>query len=176
MNALRPFMTLYDKVKVSLVAILVAGVCATPESLAQTQAVQGKDSELEQEKQTVTQLEDEWLNALNTANVKVLSQILADDFVRPAPDYGQFVTKADILSFYRSHLRAQASDHKQIENMTLTVYGSTVLARGVLTTTNAEGQIIRRLLFTDVFLKRDGKWQAVSAQENVVPIPTPPAH
>ena len=48
--------------------------------------------------------------------------------------------------------------NRRLEDMTVTVYGSTALARGVLTTTNSEGHLIRRLLFADVFVKHEGKW------------------
>ena len=60
--------------------------------------------------------------------------------------------------------------------MTVTVYGATALARGVVTTTDSRGRAIRKLLFTDVFVKRAGKWQAVSAQENPVTVAQVPAH
>ena len=126
------------------------------------------NSELEREKTAITQLEDEWLTALNNADVDAIAKILADDFVRPAPDPSRFVDKADLLSFYRSHLSRQGPDKARIENMTVTIYGHTALARGELTTTDTGGRIIRRLLFTDIFVQRDGKWQAVSAQENPV--------
>ncbi len=56
------------------------------------------------------------------------------------------------------------------------VYGMTALVRGIVTTTNVEGSVIDRLLFTDVFVFRDGKWQAVSAQENSVTAPQAQTH
>ncbi|MGH9764542.1 MAG: hypothetical protein ACREDR_34710 [Blastocatellia bacterium] len=34
--------------------------------------------------------------------------------------------------------------------------------------TTADGTETRRTVFTDVFVYRDGKWQAINAQENVV--------
>jgi len=52
--------------------------------------------------------------------------------------------------------------------MSISVYGSTALARGVLITTDPDGRIIRKLLFTDVFVKRAQNWRAISAQENPV--------
>lgn len=147
---------------------------ATPRASTQETVAQSKETELEREKVTVTRLGNDWLNALNSANVNAIAEVLADDFVRPSLDYGHFVTKADLLSHYRLHLTPQGSDHRRIEDMTVTVYGSTALARGVLTTTNSEGHLIRRLLFTDVFVKREGRWQAVSAQEDAVPTPVTP--
>lgn len=130
----------------------------------------------EDEKTAVAHVENEWLDALNKADVNAIAEILAEDFSRPAPDSGQFVNKRDLLGYYRAHLSPLTSGQKRIEGMTVTLYGSTALARGVLTSANSGGQIIRKLLFTDVFVKRAGKWQAISAQENVVPLTQVPTH
>jgi ketosteroid isomerase-like protein len=141
-------------------------IVASTALLAQQVPEKSKNSGLERERAAVAKLEDQWLTALNNADVDAIAKILGDDFLRPAPDPGRFVNKADLLSFYRSHLSPQGPDKRRIENMTVTVYGPTALARGELTTTNSEGHVIRKVLFTDVFVQRDGKWQAVSAQEN----------
>lgn len=170
------FRNLFCLFRQSCVVILVVSIASTTTLLAQQVADKSKHSELEGKKAAVAQLEDEWLAALNNANVDAIAKIIADDFVRPAPDAGRFINKADLLSFYRSHLLPQGPDKKRIEDMTVTVYGITALARGELTTTNSEGRVIRRLLFTDVFVQRDGKWQAVSAQEDSVTMPQSSSH
>lgn len=133
-------------------------------------------TDTEQAKAAITHLEDQWLNALNTANVDLIAGILADDFARPAPDSGQFVTKADLLSYYRSHLKPISPDQRQIDDMTVSVYGTTVIARGKVIRSSADGHVISKLLFTDVFVQRNGKWQAVSAQENPVTMPQSQGH
>jgi ketosteroid isomerase-like protein len=157
------------------IILTLVAISATPLP-AQKNNVKVKASEVDLDKTAVADLEEEWLKALDQADVNAIAEVLADDFVRPAPDPGQFVNKADLLQFYRSHLSPQTSGQKRIEDMTVTLYGSTALARGVLITTNSEGQVIRKLLFTDVFVKRAAKWQAVSAQENAVTLALPPAH
>jgi ketosteroid isomerase-like protein len=157
------------------IILTVAVISATPLS-AQNADVKVKASEVERDKTAVADLEEEWLDALNKVDVNAIADIVADDFVRPAADSGQFMNKADLLRFYRSHLSPQASGQRRIEGMTVTLYGSTALARGVLITTNSEGQVIRKLLFTDVFVRRATKWQAVSAQENAVTLAQVPAH
>jgi len=134
------------------------------------------DREVEQAKAAVAHLEEEWLNGLNKADVNAIAEVLADDFTRPDPNSGQFVNKADLLHFYRLHLSPQGSDQRRIEDMTVSLYGATALARGVLTTTDSHGRVIRKLLFTDVFVRRSGKWEAVSAQENVAAVPQAQAH
>ena len=128
----------------------------------------------EQEKAAVAQLEDQWLSALNSADVDMIAGILADDFVRPAPDSGRFITKADLLSYYRSHLKAIRPEERQIDDMTVSMYGTMAIARGLVIRSAADGHVTSRLLFTDVFAQRDGKWQAVSAQENPVTTPQSP--
>jgi ketosteroid isomerase-like protein len=157
------------------IILTLAVAAATPLS-AQKGDANAKASEAERDKAAVADLEQQWLNALNKADVNTIAEVLADDFVRPAPDSGQFVNKADLLQFYRSHLSPLASGQKRIEHMTVTLYGSTALARGVLITTNSDGQVIRKLLFTDVFVKHAAKWQAVSAQENAVTMAQATAH
>ncbi len=117
----------------------------------------------------VEHLENQWLDAINHADVDAIAPILADDFVRPAPQSGQFVGKADLLRYYRSHLVPLKEGSKRIENMTVTVYDQTAMARGQVVTRDAKGAIVSTLLFTDVFVRRAGKWQAVSAQENPLP-------
>jgi hypothetical protein len=105
--------------------------------------------------------------------VDATADILADDFMRPASDSGRFITRADLLAFYRSHLSSDSSNKRRIEDLTVTIYGSTALARGAVITTNSEGNVISKLLFTDVFVHHTGKWQAVSAQESSVNVRQP---
>jgi len=124
----------------------------------------------------IIRLENKWLAGLLAANVDAISEVLADDFSRPAPDSGDFVTKSQLLSFYRSHLSEQDPNAKHMEGMTVTVYDSTALARSTLTSTDSKGQVISKLLFTDVFVRRRGTWQAVSAQENKVTGPEGQVH
>jgi len=147
---------------------LILAAISTSTLAAQHATQNARERDVEREKTAVAHLEDEWLSALNRADVKTIGRVLADDFLRPSPDSDQFVDKTDLLQFYRSHLSPQVSGQKRIEGMTVTLYGSTALARGTLTTTDQEGRVIRKLLFTDVFVKRAGKWFAVSAQENLV--------
>lgn len=135
------------------------------------QLIGGKSNNAEEEKAAVGQLEDQWLSALNSDDVDKIAEILADDFVRPAPDSGRFITKADLLSYYRSHLKPLSPSQRRIDDMTVTVYGNTAIARGLVIRSGVDGQVISKLLFTDVFVQRNGKWQAVSAQENAVTTP-----
>ena len=118
--------------------------------------------------QAIVRLESQWLNALSSADVKEIARILAGDFVRPAPAAGRFIDKATLLQYYRTHLRARSAAPRRMEKLHVDIYGSTAIARGVLVVPNSTAHNESRLLFTDVFVRRDGTWQAVSAQENVI--------
>lgn len=73
------------------------------------------DKELETQKHAVALVDKNWLNALNTANVDAIADILADDFLRPASDSGCFITRADLLAFYRTHLSSDSSNKRRMK-------------------------------------------------------------
>lgn len=114
----------------------------------------------------IAAVEQRWVTALNDADISAIDEILADDFVRPAPASGTFVSKAELLGYYRSHLSAHSGITRRIEGMTIRVDGRTGIARGIVVTTSADHKHDSRQLFTDVFVLRSGRWRAVSAQEN----------
>lgn len=117
-------------------------------------------------KAEIARLEDRWLKAIEDADVPALDSILADDFVRPAPAAGQFITKSPMLGCYRSRKPSPASGNKRIENLTVQVFAGTAIARGMVVASDPNGRAVSKNLFTDIFINRGGRWQAVSAQEN----------
>lgn len=117
----------------------------------------------EADKQTLTALEKEWLNARDAAT---LDRILASDFVHPvAPGY--LLTKAQNIDWLMKHLRP-ASRQERLERLQVRLYGDTGIMNGLLIATDENGKELSRWLFTDVFVRRDGRWQAVNAQETPV--------
>jgi ketosteroid isomerase-like protein len=118
-----------------------------------------------EDKAEISRLEDRWLKAIETADVATLDSILADDFVRPVPAARRFITKTQLLEYYKSH-KQESSAPKHIENLSVTFYGTTAIARGNVVTADPNSHVVSRNLFTDVFVFRGGRWQALSAQEN----------
>jgi hypothetical protein len=55
-----------------------------------------------------------------------------------------------------------------LEELTVRVYGITGIVNGVVVTSNAEGTIVQRMRFTNVFVYRNNRWQAVNAQEEPI--------
>ena len=116
----------------------------------------------------IARLENRWVAALNHADIATIDAILGEDFVRPAPAAGTFISKAQLLAYYRTHLSAHSGITRRIEGMKIWIKGTTGVARGVVAITSADRKHDSRQLFTDVFVLRSGRWQAVSAQENAI--------
>jgi ketosteroid isomerase-like protein len=113
-------------------------------------------------------LENAWTAALNEDDVNAIGDILADDFTRPDPQSGTFIDKQELLRYYRSSKFREAHLRISIADMTVNVYGDTAIARGHVHAHDSGGHVVSTLLFTDVLVRRNAKWWAVSAQENSV--------
>jgi predicted GNAT superfamily acetyltransferase len=55
------------------------------------------------------------------------------------------------------------------------MYGDVGIVNGIVVTSDAHGKDVNRTIFTDVFVYRDGRWQAINAQENKVEADSRPA-
>jgi hypothetical protein len=109
-------------------------------------------------------LENEWL--ANLHNPVVLEKILASDFVHPLPT-GDFVTKAQHIQFVSTHL-PPPNRKQRLDQMQVRVYGDVGVVNGLVLTTDEQGHELERSIFTDVFVRRNGHWEAINAQENAV--------
>jgi len=117
-----------------------------------------------QDQAALIALENEWL--ANLHNPAVLEKILASDFVHPLPT-GDFVTKAQHIQFSSTHL-PPPNRKQRFDQMQVRVYGDVGVANGIVLTTDEQGRELERIIFTDVFVRRNGRWEAVNAQENAV--------
>jgi ketosteroid isomerase-like protein len=120
-------------------------------------------------KRAIIQLESKWLDALNRGDTNRIANILADDFVRPAPDAGRFIGKAALLQFYRAHPTTRKTAPRRMKIVSADIYGTVAIARGVVTVPALGHARDSKLLFTDIFVRRREGWQAVSAQEDAIP-------
>jgi Domain of unknown function (DUF4440) len=117
----------------------------------------------EADKTELLALEDQWLHARDAAT---LERILAADFVHPVPP-GIFLTKGEHIDWYVKHL-PPASRKTRFDHLQVRVYGDTGIVNGMVIASDESGKELDRSIFTDVFVYREGKWQAVNAQENRV--------
>ena len=138
--------------------VRVIGCALVPFVLLSCQ-VNREPKSVEESKQELLALENRWLQVED--DPVALQGILAPDFLHVVP--GAIITKEQHLQFLREHpARGQASE-KHFEDLHVRVYGNAGIVNGAVIEKTGSGE--RKTLFTDVFAYRDGKWQAVSAQE-----------
>lgn len=139
-------------------------------SRAQGQTKPHRDRKVEQ---AILQLERETMEAIKNKDATALSRILADDFVLRNPA-GNDLNKTEFLKL------AQAIPVKilsvQGENLRVNVYGQTAVLTGAQrsTTLSDDGkEETSAAAFTDIFIKRKGRWLLVLAYSIDLPAAQP---
>ena len=90
-------------------------------------------------------------------------------FINPVPA-GVFLTKAQHIDWAVRH-PAPRGRRQRLDQLRIRTYGDVGLVTGLVIATGGDGRE-DRTVFTDVFVRRNGRWQAVNAQENAVqPMP-----
>ena len=109
-------------------------------------------------------LENQWLK--NEHNAGELGRILASDFMHPVVT-GDVLTKTQHIDYSSKHL-PPAGRARHFEDLQVRIYDDVAIVNGLVVTTNKDGNTVDKSVFTNVFVYRDGRWQAVNAQENAV--------
>ncbi|HEY0783692.1 MAG TPA: nuclear transport factor 2 family protein [Thermoanaerobaculia bacterium] len=113
----------------------------------------------------VRKLEDRWLEALDRHDRTALDALLADDFMN-TNWVGKVRTKQDVLNSLDDPGRPQGT--QRLIDVQARVYGDTAVVTGTNIFTTLDQARVVRLRFTDVFVRRDGRWRAVAGQETVM--------
>jgi hypothetical protein len=146
----------------SILAAITVLPCALPAAGEETRTS-------DHDRDALVVLENDWLT--NEHNAAELERILAADFLHPVVT-GDVLTKAQHIQFSSTHLPPPDLT-KHFEGLKVRVYGDVGIVNGLVVTNNKEGNTAAKTVFTDVFIYRDGRWQAINAQENGVQ-PSPP--
>jgi hypothetical protein len=109
------------------------------------------------------------LQGLNRDNVQAFlhsdvaryRELLADDFTAILAD-GRLIDKADFLRLQRPGLPAPVLDF-HLDQVVVRQYGDTALIQGRITYRRSDGVFTQRRTL-DVYVRRAGRWQAVSRQ------------
>ncbi len=141
-----------------------------------TSAQTNKASEIEKlsgAQQTVLRAEEEIFAAVKNQDAPALSRLLTDDFVYRSPG-NQEVAKEDFLKLAASFPVRIISVWG--EEMKVNVYGNLAVLTGLqlARTRDQEGrEQVSAVSFTDVFVKRKGRWLLTLA--HAVDLPQPPS-
>ena len=109
------------------------------------------------------QIEQTWARALEQRDAATLNCILADEFEDAGPD-GALTDRATTLAKAGEH----PSVHHALSDLHAHVQGDFGYIRGLATAINAQGQIVARVRFTDVYVYRGGRWQCVAGHESML--------
>jgi hypothetical protein len=115
------------------------------------------------DREAIIALEQEWLHA---SDRETLDRILASDFVHIVP-VDHFLTKQEHIDWMAKH-PAPKDQRTKFDKLSVRLYGDVGIVNGSVIATDDTGKELDRTMFTDVFVFRQERWQAVNAQENQV--------
>ena len=151
---------------VVLGSMLTAGACAREtrqEAAPATPAVAAAPTESrEQIEATITQLERDWVAAIVKKDTASLDRLLADEFNGTSPTAHTY-TKAMAIDDLKNG--TYVVDSMDLDEVSVNAYGDTAVA---FTSQEEKSRYAGKDLgghyhFTDVWTKRDGRWQAVAS-------------
>ena len=109
------------------------------------------------------QIEQAWARALELRDTAGLSCILADEFEDAGPD-GTLTDRATTLARAAEH----PAVHHDLSALRAHIQSDVGYIRGLATAINAQGKIVARVRFTDVYVYREGRWQCVAGHESML--------
>ncbi len=148
----------------SRVLLLVAGAL-----ISAIYAARAQESSIAEAERYIKESEREWAESVASGDVRPIERILAEDFVGVDPD-GSFYDKAKMLAETREAPKFFISNH--LNEVKVRFYGDAAVAQGSETWVRRTGSPLRgRFVWTDTWIRRNGRWQIVAAEDLIVPEP-----
>ena len=112
---------------------------------------------------TVMQLEKDWVSAIEKKDTAALDRLLADDFVGTSPTSHTYTKTQAIRDITDARY---VVDTMELHDVSVNVYGTTAVS---FTSQEEKSKYERQdtsghYHFTDVWVKKGGRWQAVASQ------------
>jgi ketosteroid isomerase-like protein len=111
------------------------------------------------DEQTLTRLNQEYVDAFMNSDVEWYREHLADDFVVIESD-GSLLNKEQFL---RNTVQGPDVADYKLHEVDIRIYGSAALVRATGVWTRADGKM-GMSRYTDVYVRQNGNWKTVSAQ------------
>ena len=115
----------------------------------------------------ITDSERKWAESVASGDQSVIERILADDFVG-VDTKGQLYDKAKMVAETADGPKFFASN--RLNEIKIRFYGDTAIAQGNESWERRNGER-GRFVWTDTWLRRNGLWQIVAAEDLVAPEP-----
>jgi ketosteroid isomerase-like protein len=124
---------------------------------------QAQDKKQTRAEETIIKMENEWAEALIKADQAVIDRLVTPEWTVVGAD-GKLQSKAQADEELKSG--AVKFESFKVDELKVKVFGKTAIAQGVETEKSSyKGKDTSgQYRFTDVFVKRNGRWQAVATQ------------
>lgn len=128
-----------------------------PSPAAQTQA---------ESERYIVESERQWAESVATDETSAIERILADDFVGVSPEGDQY-NKKKMVTDTRTAPETFVSNH--LNQVKVRFFGDTAVAQGNESWEQRKGQPrYGRFVWTDTWIRRNGQWQIVAAEDLTV--------
>lgn len=146
----------------ALLATAALAALAVPALAFRLRADRNRASERE-----LQRLEQQWSSAFNSGNRSQLQRLLAEGFIFTSSQ-GQVSNKAGYVDFVVNHIHVVSGG---IGEMVIRIYGDTgvVSAKWTGVETIDGEEFNGAFRFTDVWVRRNGRWFSISSQDSVIP-------
>jgi len=108
-----------------------------------------------------------WAESVFTGDSSAVDRILADDFIGVDPDGKQY-DKAHMVNDTKDAPKFFVSNH--LNQVKVRFYGDAAVAQGDESWVRKNGKR-GRFVWTDTWIKRNGHWQIVAAEDLIAPDP-----
>jgi ketosteroid isomerase-like protein len=146
----------------------IAHICFLSLLLSAAVPVQAQQSKADSDaaiSQTLQAIERDWLNAEKNHDAAVFERLVADDWIAITPD-GKSQTKAERAT----EIKTAHTTSAMLGDMKVRVFGDTAVVTGTDDETAVQDgkKSSDHYVWTDVFVKRNGKWLAVASQTALI--------
>jgi ketosteroid isomerase-like protein len=128
-------------------------------------AASAQTNEQREAEQYIIKSEREWAESVASGDASIIERILADDFIGVDPDGKQY-KKQTMVDDTRNAPKHFVSNH--LNDVKVRFYGDTAVAQGDESWVRRDGRR-GRFVWTDTWVKRNGKWQIVAAEDLIAP-------
>ena len=117
-----------------------------------------------QDKTALRQIKEvDWPKAYREQDAELLNRILADEFQMIDAD-GAWSSKAEELDYVRKHKSSYDSFRFVIKRLEIFENDAAVVAgTGVITDGRGAERVVTEYQSTNIFIKREGRWQAIAS-------------
>jgi ketosteroid isomerase-like protein len=118
----------------------------------------------------VQNLEREWLDAYEKRDTAAMQRIVADEFLITFPD-GSTQVKADLIAMTKQPPRPGQSAKFRTEQVRARAFGNTVVLTGrvIGAYVNNGKSTVDEMLYTDTYVRLNGRWQVVASHLTSAP-------